>query len=300
MRFTRPMPGQLRGAPAPLPPRRRAATRRRPPSAGARRSAVERHCAADVAGLEGAEALLVAVVHDLVAAGGMVEADGVADLVGQRVAQVVGLEVAVEADLPGLRRIEADQRLGDRLDRLGRPGLVEHVSEGPAVGLGLGADQDIGRTAVGSLLEDDVGRRLPHGERGRHLGLDRGRRQPRAGGEPVERGEAAAVAGGGELYLLCHQAVGDDAGATADRQRPADLVPLQLENPECLGLLGGERGRQRGAQQADNGAGEAQRHGWQGGVPRFTRLVGRFPSPSSRCDLRRRRQGLQDILLSGL
>jgi hypothetical protein len=53
------------------------------------------------------------------AADWMVEADGVADLVGDRVAHVVGAQIAVEADLPALLGIEADEGARDRLHGLG-------------------------------------------------------------------------------------------------------------------------------------------------------------------------------------
>src|SRR6185436_16146939 len=104
-------------SPAPCRPWGRSPRRLRLRRCRVGRGAVDGHGAADVAGLEGAEALLVAVVHDGVGAGRVVQPDGVADLVRQGVAQVVGLEVAVEAHLPGPRRIEADERLADRLHR---------------------------------------------------------------------------------------------------------------------------------------------------------------------------------------
>ena len=48
----------------------------------------------------------------------MIEADRVSDLVEKEI-EVIDLEIAVIADLPGLLRIEADEGLPDRLDRPG-------------------------------------------------------------------------------------------------------------------------------------------------------------------------------------
>src|SRR5882672_7485360 len=80
--------------------------------------AVEQDGPRNVAPLQLSERLLVAVAHDLPGAARMVQADGVADLVGDGVAHVVGAQIAVEADLPALLGIEADERLRDRLDGL--------------------------------------------------------------------------------------------------------------------------------------------------------------------------------------
>ena len=72
-----------------------------------------------IAGLQRTEELFVPVTHDLTGAGWVIEPNGMANLMRNRVAQVVGLEVAVEADLPPPRRVEANEGLGDRLDPLG-------------------------------------------------------------------------------------------------------------------------------------------------------------------------------------
>src|SRR5690606_32250168 len=67
--------------------------------------AVDAHDAAHVTFLEGAELLLIVHRHDLTMGTGMVEADGMTDLVRQRITQVVDGEIAVEADLPAFHRI---------------------------------------------------------------------------------------------------------------------------------------------------------------------------------------------------
>ena len=46
--------------------------------------------------------LFVSVAHDLVATAGMVESYGMTDLVGEGVAQIVLLEIAIEANFPKL------------------------------------------------------------------------------------------------------------------------------------------------------------------------------------------------------
>ena len=45
----------------------------------------------------------------------MIEADGVADLMRKGIAQVIDAETSVEADLPRLLWVEADERIGDDL-----------------------------------------------------------------------------------------------------------------------------------------------------------------------------------------
>ncbi len=80
-----------------------------------RAAPVEQRRALDVARLQARLALVVAVGHELARRARVVEADGVADLVRDRVAQVVDVEVAVEADLPGLARVQADERARDHL-----------------------------------------------------------------------------------------------------------------------------------------------------------------------------------------
>ena len=73
------------------------------------RRAVKLGDAGNVASLQLAEALLVAVADDLARAVGMIEPERVADLVGEGVAQIVDVEIAVKANLPTLGGIEADQ-----------------------------------------------------------------------------------------------------------------------------------------------------------------------------------------------
>jgi hypothetical protein len=66
---------------------------------------------------------------------GMIQADCVSDLMSQGVSDVADLQIAVEADLPALEGIEADQRLCDRLNVLWRVGIIGDVSECPALWL---------------------------------------------------------------------------------------------------------------------------------------------------------------------
>ena len=56
------------------------------------------------------------MVHDLSGADGVIEADSMADLMQECVAQVIGFQIAVEAHFPATNRVEADQSLRDRLD----------------------------------------------------------------------------------------------------------------------------------------------------------------------------------------
>ena len=72
--------------------------------------AIELEDASDIAGLQLAELLPVGIVHDLACTGGVIEADGVTDFVSKGVADVVALQVAVEAYLPAALGIEADER----------------------------------------------------------------------------------------------------------------------------------------------------------------------------------------------
>src|SRR5215510_116085 len=105
--------------------------------------AVEQDEALCVARLQRAKALFVAIPHDLTDGGGMVESDRVADFVGERVAQIVDLEIAVKADLPALRGIETNQRLRNRFDALGGGGVKKDVGKGPPFPLCQGADEHV-------------------------------------------------------------------------------------------------------------------------------------------------------------
>src|SRR5262249_43976709 len=128
--------------------------------------AVEQDEALCVARLQRAKALFVAIAHDLTDGGGMVEPDRMADFVGERVAQIVDLEVAVKANLPALRWIETNQRLRNRFDALGGGSVIKDVSKGPPFPLCLGADEDVGTLAVGRLAKADLGCGGPHVKRG--------------------------------------------------------------------------------------------------------------------------------------
>src|SRR5262249_3780049 len=106
-----------------------------------------------------------AIPHDLTDGGGMVEPDRMADFVGERIAQIVNLEVAVKADLPALRWIETNQRLRNRFDALGGGGVKKNVGKGPPFTLYLGGDEDVGMFALGRLAKADLGCRSPHVKR---------------------------------------------------------------------------------------------------------------------------------------
>src|SRR5581483_3243918 len=110
---------------------------------GAWRRTVKRHGAGDIARLRPGEALEVAEAHQFGEARRMVETDGMADLVRESVAKIVDIEVAVEADLPALRRIEADDGAGQPPGAGNRVRLVLDIGERPAARAGFGADQDI-------------------------------------------------------------------------------------------------------------------------------------------------------------
>jgi hypothetical protein len=64
------------------------------------RLAIKHHGAMDVARLQRAKVLLVPITHDLIAPIWVIEANGVADFVCERVAQIVFPEIAVESDFP--------------------------------------------------------------------------------------------------------------------------------------------------------------------------------------------------------
>src|SRR5689334_20831040 len=60
------------------------------------------------------ELLVIAKAHQRPGGARMIEPYGMADLMHERVAQIVAVEIAVKADLPFRQRIEADQGLADR------------------------------------------------------------------------------------------------------------------------------------------------------------------------------------------
>src|SRR5262249_31064995 len=99
----------------------------------------------------------------------MVEADRVPDLVSDRVAQVVNVEVTVEADFPALPGVEADHRSLDFL-RPARP--LGHIGEGAPFGRLLSTDQNAGCLTVGGFHEANIGSLFPEVECGAHLALE--------------------------------------------------------------------------------------------------------------------------------
>src|SRR5690606_10804705 len=118
--------------------------------------AIEQHGALDVARLQRAELLLVAVVHELPGRDGVGQSDGMTDLMGGRIADIVDDENAVETDLPALLGVEADHRT---LDGTG-VALARHVRDvrkRAAERLELRADQNAGATRVVDLGEPDTG-----------------------------------------------------------------------------------------------------------------------------------------------
>src|SRR5262249_30733339 len=119
--------------------------------------AVEQNRTGHVSRLQRAEALFVAIPHDLTTAVRVIQADGVTDLMGNRVAKIIDLEVPIEADLPALGRVQANQRLGDWLDRLGRGHVVEDIGKCPALWLDLRTDQNVGWVRACRLAERNVG-----------------------------------------------------------------------------------------------------------------------------------------------
>lgn len=103
----------------------------------------------------------------------MIEADGMADFVGECVAQIVSVETASEADLPRLQRIETDQRA---LDAAYPPiaGPIGDIGKRTSSRLALGADHDASGGRVFGLPKRDVECRFPQVERGPQLGHERG------------------------------------------------------------------------------------------------------------------------------
>ncbi len=213
---------------------------RRGEAAGTGARPVEQHGALDVARLQAGLLLVVAVGHQLPGGARMIEADGVPDLVGDGVAQVVDAEPAVEADLPRLLRVEADERAADDL-LLAGPLLQGDVGEGAAEGPGLGADEDAGGCRVARLAEGDVGDLLPHAEGGSDLAaelalVDLG--SVVGGGGRQHRG---AVAGAGRVHRGGGEGVGDDGAAAERRCSPFDGLVLEIEQAEAhkgLRILG--------------------------------------------------------------
>ena len=124
--------------------------------------------ARDITLLQITELLVVEIAHDLIVAG-MIQADCVSDLMSQGVSDVVDLQIAVEADLPALEGIEADQRLCDRLNVLWRVGIISDVSECPALWLELCANEDVCSLGVPGFAKCNIGGMLPHVERGSHF-----------------------------------------------------------------------------------------------------------------------------------
>ena len=70
--------------------------------------AVQQQRASNIARLKLAELFLVTIAHDLSIVVWMVQADSVADLMRDRVAEVIDLQISVEANLPLLQGIETD------------------------------------------------------------------------------------------------------------------------------------------------------------------------------------------------
>ena len=62
--------------------------------------AIKGNCATDIARLQGTEMFFVPVTHDLIAAAGVVESYRVTNFMGKRIAQIVLLKIAIEANLP--------------------------------------------------------------------------------------------------------------------------------------------------------------------------------------------------------
>src|SRR5262249_335312 len=125
--------------------------------------AVYAHRAADVAGLQCPEVFLIAHRHELaVLRLGMIETDGVAGLVAHGVAQIVNGEIAVEADLPPLDRIETDERALDRTQAAGALLSVLYIGPGVADGIGLRADEDVRLCSFRGGREMNAGHLFPH------------------------------------------------------------------------------------------------------------------------------------------
>src|SRR5690606_24348859 len=118
--------------------------------------------------LQGAELLLVLEVHQLTARLRMVEPDSMADLMGGGVPAVIDIQVAIEADLPPLLGIEADDRAFDRAP-VPFPGLIGNVRECAAERFELGANEDASAARVIDLGEPNVGNGLPHIEGGTYF-----------------------------------------------------------------------------------------------------------------------------------
>src|SRR5437588_5350204 len=127
----------------------------------------------------------------------MIETDRVADLMGERIADIVGLEIAVEADLPALERVEANERLADGVDassgavrtthpagdRRRKPGghsrlCWRDIGEGEAR-TDLGADDDIGSIEIAGLAKTQFRNFLPVPKGFQRLGLEGVERQLR-------------------------------------------------------------------------------------------------------------------------
>src|SRR5262245_28139127 len=111
------------------------------------------------------------MVHELSGADGVIEADSVADLMQKRVAQVIGFEIAVEAHFPAAFRVEADQRLRDRLDVPRRCCIIEYIGESPPYRIDLRPNQNACGLAISDLAKFQFCYRLPHCERSRELAL---------------------------------------------------------------------------------------------------------------------------------
>ena len=165
----------------------------------------------------------------------MVETDCVPDLVGDREAHVVDVEVAIEADLPRPKRIEADQRLPDRADSVRARACVlpeRHVCEGPAACLGVGADQDARVRNRRRLHEDNIGRPLPDREGGTDLPAESDRIEARRPQGGLGRQHRVAVACARKLRRLREERVADRGGKPASGNGPADVAPPELEQTE--------------------------------------------------------------------
>lgn len=221
-----------------------------------RRLSVKCDGAGDITGLEACEVFRVAVGHELTGRAGVIEPDRVADFMGQRIAQIVSLEIAVEADLPRLLRIEADERARNRTGMTGDLLGQLDIGEGAADRMGLRADQQLCGCCVAHVLEANVGDGLPLARSGGHLTGQLGGGEAIAVRDPVEWLHALAVAGAGEVHRPVDKCI-----SHGDRFARGCVPPRQrlFEMKKPKGRVGAGRQARRIGTRRHRGQAKSQR-----------------------------------------
>jgi hypothetical protein len=207
--------------------------------------------ASNIARLQHAEMLLVAIAHDLVVVIRMVQADRMSYLMRDGVADVIDLQIAVKADFPTPKGVETDQRLRDGLDHLCRLGIVGNITECPALRFTLGANDDVGVLRELGLAKINVGSGLPHSKCGGDLPPDNLVGEQRSGLEVIESAKLPTIAGAINLQRFPQNGVRNYRCLSRMRASPMDSAAPKFEEGEITGVCSQARNRVRTTHEAD-------------------------------------------------